>query len=174
MRRWGLLYVLAAGWLTFVAPCVREPDGTCPRSWLAVRVLLATSIAIQYAAALSAPPTVWAEPDRRPWAHIGHGWPEANGTCARLGVTPVDAASGLVCWMAVDGTKNTSTLLWEMTALGTLTLCCLCPRPKGELPGACRPPPCSHASRLNLAATCTDPSPCRSPTRLDSTPAHPT
>ena len=44
--RWGLLYVLAAGWLSFVVPYHRDQDGRNPRSWLAVRMLLAAAISL--------------------------------------------------------------------------------------------------------------------------------
>ena len=59
-------------------------------SWLAARLLLGTSVALQYLARLSLPPTVLAAPERRPWAEWVDGWLDSagtqpNGTCARLG-----------------------------------------------------------------------------------------
>ena len=77
LNLWGLLYVLLAGWLRF---------GRAGRaSWLAARAVLAVSIALQYAAGVSLPPSVWAEPARRPWDTWGAGWPAGAETCARLG-----------------------------------------------------------------------------------------
>ena len=77
LNLWGLLYVLLAGWLRF---------GRAGRaSWLAARAVLAVAIALQYAAGVSLPPSVWAEPARRPWVTWGAGWPAGAETCARLG-----------------------------------------------------------------------------------------
>ena len=69
--------MLLAGWLRF---------GRAGRaSWLAARAVLAVAIALQYAAGVSLPPSVWAEPARRPWVTWGADWPAGAETCARLG-----------------------------------------------------------------------------------------
>lgn len=141
--------MLAAGWLAFLTPR-RRRSNVAARSWLATRLLLGTSIVIQYAASLSVPPTVWPA-DRRPWANVGRGWAPANDTCERLGVEDSGSTSGLACWMAIDGQQSSTLLLWDLMALGSLTLCSLCPLPKGSMPGvAMRKSTCSQRALCPL------------------------
>ena len=77
---WALAYVLAAGWLRFGAARLR--------SWRVTAWLVATAISLQYASALSLPPSVWPPPRRRPWADFGSGWlhwaTDDGAECERL------------------------------------------------------------------------------------------
>lgn len=129
--------MLLVGWLAHVTPH-QASDARLPRSWLFARLLVASSLALQYAASLSAPPSVWPQPLRRPWHSAAREWPLANHTCARLGVEASEGTSGLVCWMGVDGMQPTSILLWEMAALGAITLRCLCAGRDGSSGGTRR------------------------------------
>ena len=123
---WGVFYMLAVGWLRF-AGC-GEPDSRLSRaSWLVTRILLVLAVLLQYIAALTLPPTVLPHPDRRPWSTMGDGWMDAtsvrlNATCARLGSMPADEASGLVCWLALDGGLPARTLWVDLCALAMCTL----------------------------------------------------
>ena len=120
LNLWGLVYVLIAGWLRF---------GRAGRaSWLAARAVLAIAIALQYAAGVSLPPSVWPEPARRPWDTWGADWSPAAATCARLGsnatTTNGQLASGLVCWAGLGGGLSSWWLSADFAAFGLCTLRC--------------------------------------------------
>ena len=120
LNLWGLVYVLIAGWLRF---------GRAGRaSWLAARAVLAVAIALQYAAGVSLPPSVWPEPARRPWDTWGADWPPAAATCARLGsnatTTNGQLTSGLVCWAGLGGGLSPWWLSADFAAFGLCTLRC--------------------------------------------------
>ena len=127
LNLWGILYLLLVGWLRFAVP--RDAPRLRAASWLGARALLGVAVALQYLAALSLPPTVLPAPDRRPWSGWGDGWLDStgrqlNGTCARLGSVPADGASGLVCWLGLDGGLPVHVLWVDLAALCVCTLCC--------------------------------------------------
>ena len=113
LNAWALLYMGAVGWLRF-----QQNGSPAPRHWRHVASMLLISILVQYIAILSPlPPTVWSEPDRRPWSDWGESWESANGTCERIGSTdPNGATSGLVCWLGVDGRLDSWLLLVDVFA----------------------------------------------------------
>ena len=90
LNLWGLLYLMLVGWLRFAVPRGMSSDARADAgagraswlreaSWLCVRVLLGTSVALQYLATLSLPPTVLPAPGRRPWADWGESWLDSTG-----------------------------------------------------------------------------------------------
>ena len=79
LNAWALLYVAAVGLIRF-----RTTTG--PRAWHLATWLLVASVGLQYASALSMPPSVWPPPHRRPWAELFLGWLAwtDDNECARL------------------------------------------------------------------------------------------
>jgi hypothetical protein len=59
---------------------------------------------------------------------------QLNGTCARLGSVPADGASGLVCWLGLDGGLPVRVLWVDLVALGLCTLRCAARRAVPDAP----------------------------------------
>ena len=128
LNMWAVVYTAAAGWVRFVS------DSRA--SWLGVRLILVASVALQYAASLSLPPSLLPMPSRRPWIAWGchehdHAcddtWSPAAATCSQLGVRNVSALadappSGLMCWAALDGQLSTTWLSPDLIAFALATL----------------------------------------------------
>ena len=109
-------------------------------SWVLVRALLAVSIALQYAAGVSFPPTISPWPTRRFWTNLGDYLQLGNSTlggavCERL--LPEDdivharaseyaeggqVLSDVICWFGTDGYLSPSWLIPEFLALVACTL----------------------------------------------------
>ena len=117
---WALLYASAVCHLRYRTLGPRAKA----MSWLATRALLASAIVMQYCARLSLPPSVWSRQDAdggRPWVLWGRQWASAAHECQRLG-HPTSKASGVVCYLGLDGTLPPQWLVADFVALAACVL----------------------------------------------------
>ena len=121
LNLWGLLYLLAIGHVALRVGYRRDASAEAS-AWGRAGALIAIAIVAQYAAALSMPPSVWPDP-RRPWAMWADGYAPAAHACERLGSTA--RASGLVCWMSIDGGTPITNVRLDLASLATCLLAAL-------------------------------------------------